>query len=57
MVADWFAGEIRERTWYGENGMMHVRTIKEPKQAIPTFMETVDLLMKVPLLPLAISSI
>jgi len=39
-------GLIRERTWYGSDGMVHVRTIKEPKQAIPTFTETLDLLMK-----------
>lgn len=39
-------GQIKERTWYGENGMQHVRTIKEPKQSIPTFAETVALLMK-----------
>ncbi|KAH9482332.1 Phosphatidylglycerol phospholipase C [Psilocybe cubensis] len=39
-------GQIKERTWYGENGMQHVRTVKEPKQAIPTFAETVELLMK-----------
>lgn len=39
-------GRIKERTWYGDAGMQHVRTIKEPKQAIPTFAETVELLMK-----------
>ncbi|KAI0254796.1 PLC-like phosphodiesterase [Lactifluus subvellereus] len=39
-------GLIRERNWYGTDGMEHVRTIKEPKQAIPTFVETIDLLMK-----------
>lgn len=27
--------------------MQHVRTKKEPKQAIPTFEETIDLLMRV----------
>ena len=27
--------------------MQHVRTIKEPKQGIPTFADTVALLMKV----------
>lgn len=32
--------------------MQHVRTIKEPKQAIPTFAETVELLMKVSSSPL-----
>ncbi|KAF6762067.1 PLC-like phosphodiesterase [Ephemerocybe angulata] len=39
------SGQIKERDWYGEKGMEHVRTIKEPKQAIPTFAETVALLM------------
>jgi len=39
-------GLIRERTWHGKEGMEHIRTIKEPKQAIPTFAETVTLLMK-----------
>jgi len=39
-------GLIRERKWYGTNGMEHVRTIKEPKQPIPTFKGTLDLLMK-----------
>jgi len=39
-------GQIKERTWYGEDGMQHVRTIKEPIQSIPTFAETIALLMK-----------
>ncbi|KAG6336489.1 hypothetical protein ID866_2603, partial [Astraeus odoratus] len=39
-------GLIRERNWYGEDGMEHLRTIKEPRQAIPTFSETIALLMK-----------
>lgn len=39
-------GSIKERVWYGKDGMVHVRTIKEPKQSIPTFIETIDLLMK-----------
>ncbi|KAH9999964.1 PLC-like phosphodiesterase [Russula vinacea] len=39
-------GLIRERNWYGSDGMVHVRTVKEPKQSIPTFIETLDLLMK-----------
>ncbi|RXW25459.1 hypothetical protein EST38_g424 [Candolleomyces aberdarensis] len=39
-------GHIKERNWYGEDGIEHVRTIKEPKQAIPTFAETIELLMK-----------
>ncbi|KAI0068614.1 PLC-like phosphodiesterase [Artomyces pyxidatus] len=38
-------GLIRERTWYGADGMEHARTTKEPKQSIPTFAETVALLM------------
>lgn len=41
------AGLIRERKWYGPDGMEHARTKKEPKQSIPTFVETVALLMKV----------
>lgn len=40
-------GLIRERSWYGEDGMQHLRTKKEPKQPIPTFAETVALLMRV----------
>jgi glycerophosphoryl diester phosphodiesterase len=39
-------GLIRERNWFGSDGMLHVRTVKEPKQAIPTFTDTLDLLMK-----------
>lgn len=39
-------GLIREQSWYGENGMQHLRTVKTPKQSIPTFAETVTLLMK-----------
>lgn len=41
------AGLIREQMWYGENGMERLRTVKEPKQAIPTFAETIALLMEV----------
>ncbi|THH18212.1 hypothetical protein EW146_g2729, partial [Bondarzewia mesenterica] len=37
---------IREKNWHGEDGMEHVRTTKQPKQSIPTFAETVSLLMK-----------
>ncbi|KAI4294500.1 PLC-like phosphodiesterase [Schizophyllum commune Loenen D] len=40
------AGLIRERNWYGSDGIEHVRTRQEPVQAIPTFAETVALLMK-----------
>ncbi|KAK2465920.1 hypothetical protein APHAL10511_001561 [Amanita phalloides] len=39
-------GQIKEREWFGEDGMQHVRTKKEPKQPIPTFSETIKLLMK-----------
>lgn len=39
-------GLIRERNWYGKDGMQDLRTKKEPKQPIPTFAETVALLMK-----------
>lgn len=42
-----YAGLIRERNWYGTDGMVHLRTIKEPRQSIPTFIEALDLLMKV----------
>jgi phosphatidylglycerol phospholipase C len=45
----WSPGLIRERDWHGEDGMQHLRTKKEPKQPIPTFAETVTLLMKVSL--------
>ena len=40
-------GLIRERLWYGPGGMEHLRTTKKPEQSIPTFAETVTLLMKV----------
>lgn len=39
-------GLIRERKWYGDDGMEHLLTIKEPRQSIPTFAETIALLMK-----------
>ncbi|KIL70446.1 hypothetical protein M378DRAFT_183930 [Amanita muscaria Koide BX008] len=39
-------GQIKERKWYGMDGMEHVRTKKEPQQPIPTFIETITLLMK-----------
>ncbi|KAF7294875.1 GP-PDE domain-containing protein [Mycena indigotica] len=41
-----YTGEIKNRNWYGQDGMEHARTKKEPKQAIPTFPETLALLMK-----------
>ena len=40
-------GLIREQNWYGQDGMEHLRTTKKPEQSIPTFAETVALLMKV----------
>ncbi|EMD37157.1 hypothetical protein CERSUDRAFT_115072 [Gelatoporia subvermispora B] len=39
-------GFIREKLWYGPEGMEQLRTTKEPRQSIPTFAETVALLMK-----------
>lgn len=39
-------GLIREQNYHGEKGMEHVRTTKEPKQPIPTFDQTVELLMR-----------
>ncbi|KIJ56492.1 hypothetical protein M422DRAFT_149822, partial [Sphaerobolus stellatus SS14] len=39
-------GLISETNYYGEGGIEHLRTIKEPSQPIPTFLETLDLLMK-----------
>ncbi|KAI0776163.1 PLC-like phosphodiesterase [Trametes elegans] len=39
-------GNIRDQNWYGPNGMEHLRTAKQPAQSIPTFAETVELLMK-----------
>ncbi|KAH9943177.1 PLC-like phosphodiesterase [Epithele typhae] len=40
------SGLIREKLWYGEGGMHQLRTVKEPKQALATFEETIKLLMK-----------
>ncbi|KAI0832730.1 PLC-like phosphodiesterase [Trametes gibbosa] len=39
-------GNIRDKNWYGLKGMEHLRTTKKPEQSIPTFAETVALLMK-----------
>ncbi|TBU33039.1 PLC-like phosphodiesterase [Dichomitus squalens] len=39
-------GKIKEQNWYGFKGMQYLRTLKEPQQSIPTFAETVELLMK-----------
>lgn len=47
MYADRSLGEIKERNWFGDDGMQHVRTTKEPIQPIPLFTETVELLMRV----------
>lgn len=44
--AFFLSGNIKDRTWYGVDGMEHVRTVKEPRQSIPTFAETVTLLMQ-----------
>ncbi|THH11737.1 hypothetical protein EW145_g484 [Phellinidium pouzarii] len=40
------AGLIREKNWYGPDGIEQARTKKEPRQSVPTFAETVELLMK-----------
>ncbi|KAG8865148.1 hypothetical protein FRB96_000037 [Tulasnella sp. 330] len=37
---------IRDSKWNGEDGIHRARTIKTPKQPIPTFVQTVELLMK-----------
>ncbi|KAJ6515363.1 PLC-like phosphodiesterase, partial [Mycena sanguinolenta] len=39
-------GKIRERNWYGADGMESVRTTQEPHQPIPTFAESIALLMR-----------
>lgn len=41
------AGLIKDKNWFGSDGMEQLRTKKEPKQSIPTFTETVALLMLV----------
>lgn len=38
---------IRDSKWDGEEGIHRARTIKTPHQPIPTFVQTVELLMKV----------
>lgn len=38
---------IRKSYWHGENGIHQARTRKSPVQAIPTFAQSVELLMKV----------
>jgi phosphatidylglycerol phospholipase C len=40
-------GAIKDQPYYGLKGMEHCRTLKEPRQPIPTFAETVALLMQV----------
>ncbi|KAH9899561.1 PLC-like phosphodiesterase [Cubamyces lactineus] len=39
-------GLIRERLWHGEGGLQQLRTVKEPKQPLATFEETINLLMR-----------
>lgn len=39
-------GLITSRPYYGENGIEHVRTLKEPVQQIPTFEQLCTLLME-----------
>lgn len=39
-------GKIADRPYYGENGVEHVRTIREPVQQIPTFEQLCMLLRK-----------
>ncbi|KAG6867478.1 hypothetical protein C0993_002301 [Termitomyces sp. T159_Od127] len=39
-------GQIKDLNWHGADGMAHLRTIKTPQQAIPTFAETIALLMR-----------
>ncbi|KAJ7590620.1 PLC-like phosphodiesterase [Mycena floridula] len=38
-------GAIADLPWYGPNGIEHARTVKAPVQAIPTFAETISLLL------------
>lgn len=47
VLMTWLLGLIREQRWHGADGMEHLRTVKQPPQAIPTFAETVALLMRV----------
>lgn len=39
-------GPINARNYYGQDGLEHVRTLKEPVQQIPTFKELCTLLME-----------
>jgi len=39
-------GLIYERPYYGQDGIEHLRTLKQPAQQIPTFVEICDLLMR-----------
>jgi len=39
-------GLINEQNWYGVDGIQHVKTLKEPHQSIPTYVDTLNLLMK-----------
>jgi len=37
-------GLIRERNWFGADGMQHLRTLRQPCQPIPTFNQALQLL-------------
>ena len=39
-------GLIYERPYYGDDGIEHLRTLKQPAQQIPTFVQVCDLLMR-----------
>ncbi|GJJ07327.1 hypothetical protein Clacol_001528 [Clathrus columnatus] len=39
-------GAINTLNWHGPNGINNARTLKEPKQSVPTLLETLSLLMK-----------
>jgi len=39
-------GLIRQRNWFGPDGIEHLRTVKEPSQPIPTFKQTLALLLE-----------
>ncbi|CDR99563.1 hypothetical protein [Sporisorium scitamineum] len=39
-------GLIYERPYYGQDGIEHIRTLKQPAQQIPTFPQVCDLLMR-----------
>lgn len=47
LIASSCIGLIRERLWHGEGGLQQLRTVKEPRQALATFEETIKMLMRV----------